>query len=133
MKRTVITSLLLASAMAVTAGPVSSSIGDIMAIPGIMTMDMPKDQFGKSADFVKEAKIVMLDESNQPQVDKIFASLPEDLIWIQIESEGATVLMYGEKSDGSDSYVGLMKINSPEQNMVITVEGSPEAFKDIIN
>lgn len=133
MKKTVITSLLLASAMAITAGPVSSSIGEIMAIPGIMTMDMPKDQFGKSADYVKEAKIMLLDESNQPQVDKIFASLPEDLLWIQIEGEGATVLMYGEKSDGSDSYVGLMKINSPEQNMVITVEGSPEAFKDIIN
>lgn len=133
MKKTVITSLLLASAMAVTAGPVSSSIGEIMAIPDITTMEMPKEQFGESANFVKEAKIVMLDESNQPQVDKIFASLPEDLLWIQIESEGATVLMYGEKSDGSDSYVGLMKINSPEQNMVITVEGSPEAFKDIIN
>lgn len=133
MKRTVITSLLLASAMAVTAGPVSSSIGEIMAIPDITSMDVPKEQFGESASFVKEAKILMLDESNQPQVDKIFASLPEDLLWIQIEGEGATVLMYGEKSDGSDSYVGLMKINSPEQNMVITVEGSPEAFKNIIN
>lgn len=133
MKRTICTSLLLSSVLPLLAGPVGSSIEEIMKIPGITVTDMPKEEFEEAADYITDAKIMMPDESMTPKINDIFASLPEDSLWLSVVNTECTVLMYGEEIEGSGNYTGLMKVDTPDQNLVIVVEGTPEAFRHVIN
>lgn len=111
----------------VFAGVVTNKYKEIKTLDDVTQMPVPDDMKDKIQG-AENIEMLMIGENAQKQTLELVNGISDEYLWLQVNSDEATVLMYGEDSDKPDNFNIILYVDGDEQKLMIFLSGNKDMF-----
>lgn len=111
----------------VFAGVVTNKYKEIKTLDDVTQMPVPDDMKDKIQG-AENIEMLMIGENAQKQTLELVNGISDEYLWLQVNSDEATVLMYGEDSDKPDNFNIILYVDGDAQKLMIFLSGNKDMF-----
>lgn len=111
----------------VFAGEVADKYKEVKTLDDVTQMPVPDDMKDKIQG-AEKIEMLMIGENAQKKTLELVNGISDEYLWLQVNSDEATVLMYGEDSDKPDIFNIILYIDGDAQKLMIFLSGNKDMF-----